>query len=84
MTNPDLNYSLNLYATHLVAEAARLNSVRRLVFASSAAIYGDATDFPIREASEKKPISPYGAAKLASEALLLGHAAAFGLTLPAL
>ncbi len=80
MTNPDLNYSLNLYATHLVAEAARLNSVRRLVFASSAAIYGDATDFPIREASEKKPISPYGAAKLASEALLLGHAAAFGLT----
>jgi UDP-glucose 4-epimerase len=48
------------------------------VFASSAAIYGDTTDLPIREATEKKPISPYGAAKLASEALLLGHAAAFG------
>lgn len=77
MTNPDLNYTLNVLATHLVAEAARLHRVPRVVFASSAAIYGDTTDFPIRETTEKRPISPYGAAKLASEALLLGHAAAF-------
>jgi UDP-glucose 4-epimerase len=54
--------------------------VKRIVFASSAAIYGDATSLPIRESAEKKPISPYGAAKLASEVLLLGHAAAFGIT----
>ncbi|MFM9955024.1 MAG: NAD-dependent epimerase/dehydratase family protein, partial [Opitutaceae bacterium] len=80
MTNPDLNYALNIHATHLVAEAARRHAVRRIVFASSAAIYGDATDFPIRESTEKMPISPYGSAKLASEALLLGHGAAFGLT----
>jgi UDP-glucose 4-epimerase len=80
MTNPDLNYALNLHATHLVAEAARLHTVLRLVFASSAAVYGDTTDLPIREAAQKNPISPYGAAKLASEAVLLGHGAAFGLT----
>jgi UDP-glucose 4-epimerase len=80
MTNPDLNYELNLHATHLVAEAARTGGVRRLVFASSAAIYGDTADLPVRESSERRPISPYGAAKLASEALLLGHGAAFGLT----
>jgi UDP-glucose 4-epimerase len=80
MTNPDLNYALNIHATHLVAEAARLHAVHRIVFASSAAIYGDASDFPIRESTDKKPISPYGSAKLASEALLLGHGAAFGLT----
>ena len=80
MTNPDLNYALNLHATHLVAEAARRHAVRRIVFASSAAIYGDASDFPIRESTDKKPISPYGSAKLASEAILLGHGAAFGLT----
>lgn len=80
MQNPDLNYALNLHATHLVAEAARLHGVRRVVFASSAAIYGDATDLPIRENAEKKPISPYGAAKLASEAVLLGHGAAYGFT----
>lgn len=78
--DPELNYALNVHATHLVAEAARRHAVRRIVFASSAAIYGDTTDLPIRESADKNPISPYGAAKLASEALLLGHGAAFGLT----
>ena len=80
MTDPALNFALNVQATHLVAEAARAQVVARVVFASSAAIYGDTTDLPIREATEKHPISPYGAAKLASEALLLGHGAAFGFT----
>lgn len=78
--DPALNFALNVEATHHVAEAARLHGVRRIVFASSAAVYGDALERPIREAAEKEPISPYGAAKLASEAILLGHAAAFGLT----
>lgn len=80
MTNPDLNYALNVHATHVVAEVARTTGVQRIVFASSAAIYGNATDLPIRESAAKTPISPYGAAKLASEAMLLGHGAAFGLT----
>ena len=78
ITQPALNFSLNVHATQLVAEAARLHGVPRVVFASSAAIYGDTTDLPIREATVPQPISPYGAAKLASEALLLGHAATFG------
>lgn len=80
MTNPEVNFALNVRATHFVAEAARAHGVKRLVFASSAAIYGDTSELPIREAADKKPISPYGAAKLASEALLLGHGAAFGVT----
>jgi UDP-glucose 4-epimerase len=80
MTDPALNFALNVQASHLVAEAARGHGVRRIVFASSAAIYGDTTDLPIREDTAKQPISPYGAAKLASESLLLGHGAAFGLT----
>lgn len=80
MLKPDLNFSLNVQATHFVAEAARLHGVGRIVFASSAAIYGDTVELPIREATEKRPLSPYGAAKLASESLLLGHGAAFGLT----
>ena len=78
MDNPELNYRLNVQATHWVAEAARVHQVKRVVFASSAAIYGDTTDLPIREETEKRPISPYGGAKLASEALLLSHGAAFG------
>lgn len=80
IADPELNFSLNVAASQLVAEAARLHGVGRVVFASSAAIYGDAAERPIRESAEKLPVSPYGAAKLASEALLLGHGAAYGFT----
>ncbi|MEY3607596.1 MAG: hypothetical protein RLZZ447_384 [Verrucomicrobiota bacterium] len=78
--DPGLNFRLNVVATQRVAEAARAGSVRRVVFASSAAVYGEAAPLPAREDAPTAPISPYGAAKLASEALLLGHAAAYGFT----
>ncbi|MBL9210400.1 MAG: NAD-dependent epimerase/dehydratase family protein [Opitutaceae bacterium] len=80
MRQPDLNFSLNLQATHEVAEAARLAGVPRVVFASSAAVYGNHPHLPLREDAPTRPVSPYGAAKLAGEVLLLGHAAAFGFT----
>ncbi len=78
--NPDLNYTLNVHAVQLVAEAARRHGVARLVFASSAAVYGDTADLPLHERSAVQPISPYGAAKLAAEAILLGYARSFALT----
>lgn len=78
IAQPALNHSLNIEATFHVAEAARLHRVPRVVFASSAAVYGEPVRLPVSESDEKNPISPYGAAKLASEAILLGHAAAYG------
>ena len=60
IANPALNFSLNVEASQLVAEAAREHGVGRVVFASSAAIYGDAAERPIRESAEKRPVSPYG------------------------
>lgn len=80
IANPELNFRLNVQGTQIVAEAARQHRVPRLVFASSAAVYGDALQLPLDEKFRTQPISPYGAAKLASEAILLGHAAAFGFT----
>jgi UDP-glucose 4-epimerase len=80
MRHPDLNFALNVQMTHEVAEAARIAGVTRVVFASSAAVYGNHPHLPLREDAATRPVSPYGAAKLASEALLLGHAAAFGFT----
>jgi len=80
LRHPDLNFSLNVQATHEVAEAARHAGVPRVVFASSAAVYGNHPHLPLREDAPTRPVSPYGAAKLASEALLLGHAAAFSIT----
>jgi len=79
IADPALNFRLNLGATQLVAEAARRHRIPRVVFASSAAVYGNGEETPLVESgSAARPISPYGAAKLASESLLLGHAAAYG------
>jgi UDP-glucose 4-epimerase len=78
--DPALNHRLNVTATRLVAEAAAAHGVKRIVFASSAAIYGDTRDQPIREEAAKQPVSPYGEAKLASEDILLALAAGGGIT----
>jgi UDP-glucose 4-epimerase len=80
MRHPELNFALNVQATHEVAEAARIARVPRVVFASSAAVYGNHPHLPLREDAAGRPVSPYGAAKLAGESLLIGHAAAFGFT----
>jgi UDP-glucose 4-epimerase len=80
ISDPAANFRLNVEMTQHVIEAARRQGVRRIVFASSAAIYGDNPELPLTERSEPRPISPYGGAKLASEALLFGHGAAFGIT----
>ncbi len=78
--DPELNFRLNVGATQCVAEAARRHRIPRIVFASSAAIYGDGANAPLREPDlRRRPVSPYGAAKLASENLLFGHAAAYGM-----
>jgi len=76
IANPALNYRLNITATEHVASAAAKHGVRRIVFASSAAVYGDVRELPIGEAAPKQPISPYGEAKLRSESILLDSPAA--------
>jgi len=78
--DPALNQRLNFEATQRVTAAAAAHGVKRLVFASSAAIYGDTTDLPITEETPKKPISPYGEAKWSSEEWLHAYAAEGGYT----
>jgi nucleoside-diphosphate-sugar epimerase len=58
---------VNVVGTLRVLEAARAAGVRRLVFASSAAVYGDDPEVPKRETMTVSPISPYGINKLAGE-----------------
>jgi UDP-glucose 4-epimerase len=67
---PALNFDVNVGATKVIAEAARLAKVARIVFASSAAVYGDASTPPLGESDPSSPASPYGWAKSASESLL--------------
>jgi len=76
--DPDLNLRLNYIATQRVTTAMEAHGVKRVVFASSAAIYGDTTDLPISEDTPKQPISPYGEAKWNSEEWLHARAAQSG------
>ena len=60
-------HQMNLTATVHVVELARAMSIPRIVFASSAAVYGNPQSVPIAEEHPTLPLSPYGLQKLASE-----------------
>jgi nucleoside-diphosphate-sugar epimerase len=59
----------NVLATQRLLEAAREAGVKRLVYASSSSVYGDAPPLPLREDAACQPVSPYGVTKLAAEHL---------------
>jgi nucleoside-diphosphate-sugar epimerase len=62
----------NVLATQRLLEAAvRVNSVRRFIYASSSAVYGEAAGHPLSETAPLRPVSPYGVTKLAAEQLCL-------------
>jgi UDP-glucose 4-epimerase len=65
--DPYSTMSVNVTGTLNVLEACKCNSVKRIVFASSAAVYGHVNTLPIPENTQLKPISPYGASKVAAE-----------------
>jgi UDP-glucose 4-epimerase len=68
--DPVFTTDVDLVGTLRVLEAAKMLKARRVVFASSAAIYGIPRTFPITEDAIVSPISPYGASKAASELYL--------------
>ncbi|HEX5742167.1 MAG TPA: SDR family NAD(P)-dependent oxidoreductase [Pilimelia sp.] len=74
ISDPGESLDVNLLGTHHVCEAAAAASVRRLVFASSASVYGNPTSLPMRETDPAAPITPYCIAKQASEHLLAFYA----------
>lgn len=82
IAHPELNHRLNVEGTTCVIQAASAaGTVRRIAFASSAAVYGDNPDLPLAETARTNPLSPYGTAKLHSESLLAAAAAASNGTL---
>ena len=71
----------NLLGTVHVLEAARAANVKRIVFASTAAAYGDVKedDLPVREAQPTEPMSFYGLSKLSVEKYLAMYHQLYGL-----
>ena len=72
-------YDVNVRGTLRVLEAARVARVRRVVFASSASVYGDTAALPKREDQPPRPRSPYAATKAAGEGLMSAWHATYGL-----
>ena len=69
----------NILATQRLLEQASKSGVRRVVYASSSSVYGNAVDLPAREDSLPAPISPYGVTKLAAEHLCRLYTTEYGL-----
>jgi nucleoside-diphosphate-sugar epimerase len=65
--DPLTSSAVNIEGTLNVLLAARDESVRRVVFSSSASVYGSSREMPTREEMPVDPVSPYGVAKLAAE-----------------
>ena len=70
----------NTIATWNILEAMRLNEIRRIVFASSATVYGEPDVFPTPENYASLQTSLYGASKLAGEAMVQAYSEYFGIT----
>lgn len=69
MTNPKLDFETNLVATQNLITSLSQTQVKKIVFASSGAVYGEAAQIPTKENSVKNPFSGYGISKFASEFL---------------
>ncbi|KYC35014.1 UDP-glucose 4-epimerase [Scytonema hofmannii PCC 7110] len=75
----------NISATQILLEAAKdAKQLKRLVFASTSSIYGDAETLPTHEEICPKPVSPYGITKLAAEQLCRLYHKNFGVPYVAL
>ncbi len=68
----DEDLKLNTIATYNVLEAMRLNKVKKIVFTSSSAVYGEAKIIPTPEDYALQPISLYAASKASCEATISG------------
>ena len=65
-TNQDKYHNVNVFGTENIFELAR-EFDKKIVFASSASVYGNVKSMPITEASHRDPINPYGITKLECE-----------------
>jgi len=84
VASPEDNYSINVEGTFNVLNACRKNNIKKMVFASTGgALIGNANP-PVNENSVPRPISPYGASKLAGEGYCCAFANAYDIDIVAL
>ncbi len=84
MLDPETCFSVNVGGTIGLLEAARRAGVRKVVLASSTAVYGDTDVFPTTEGTPLRPLSPYAVSKQVNELYTRLYTQTFGLPVVAL
>ena len=84
LANPAMTLDVNVVGTQNILLAARDHGVRRVVFASSCALYGERPELPSHESLLPDPLSPYAVHKLTGEGLCSVFTRTFGLETVAL
>lgn len=82
--NPAIFYQNNVSATLTLLDAALENKIKKIIFSSSAAVYGEPQVLPIPEDHPKAPVNAYGETKLVIEGVLGWYARAYGLQFAAM
>ena len=80
VSNPGMFFDSNVASGIALLETVRAAGIRRFVFSSSAAVYGNPVTTPIEEDHPKNPVNSYGETKLALERALYWYAGAYGWT----
>jgi UDP-glucose 4-epimerase len=79
LENPTNDASVNAIGTLNVLEAARITGCKKVIYSSSAAIYGETVQLPVEEDQPKRPLTPYAISKLAGENYVLAYSALYGI-----
>lgn len=83
MTDPGRYFRQNTAATLTLLDRMQAHGVNRLVFSSTAAVYGEPDEIPIRETHATRPVNPYGESKLMCERIAEWFSRAHGLAVVA-
>lgn len=79
ISDPTPTWRVNANGTQTVLEAARQADTERVLYASTASVYGIPESLPIDERHRLDPVEPYGASKLAGDRLAVSYARTYGL-----
>jgi len=82
--DPQFDANVNIVGMLNVLDAAVAAGTRKVIFASSAATYGDVTKLPVDENTPQRPVSPYGISKMVTEHYLRFYQSEHGLDYTAL
>ena len=81
---PVTAFDVNVRGTFNILESCRINKIDRLIFSSSASVYGNAISIPMKETHPYNNKNLYGATKISCESLMTAYSYQYGLNFIAL